>query len=52
MSSATLQALFLLLFMAIALCAFYFIVKLAVKNGILQAYKKINEQSAKNDNYK
>ena len=35
----------------IVLIAFYFVVKWAVKNGMLEAYKKIEEKSAR-DNLK
>ena len=37
------------LFLAVVIVALYFIVKLAVKNGILQAHKIINEKKAKED---
>ena len=35
-----------LLFLAIVTVGLYFIIKKAVKDGIIQAHKKINEQDA------
>jgi len=36
--------LYQLVILAITIAAFYFIIKIAVKNGIVEAHKKIHEQ--------
>jgi len=38
--------LYLIFYLVIIIVGFYFIIKLAVKNGILQACEKIDEQNA------
>jgi len=49
MDSGSFQMLFLFVYLVIVIVGLYFIIKLAVKNGILQAYKTINEQTLKKD---
>jgi cytochrome bd-type quinol oxidase subunit 1 len=38
--------LFQLVFLAVSIAVLYFIVKLAVKNGMIEAHRKMDEQNA------